>query len=356
MIEELFITHNGKVILGDPQAYPKDPEYPTHVVANKQLTQIKVNDLEISALYSNMDVFFILDYLEKLTAEIEGEVCTLTYNKVQENYFSILGVVHRYQVVITPREKSNSFAYIQSNDIYVDVIETYNVVLNREVFPKEDVLLDDSQDIVVSNPDPKNNTILRNDVMGFCFIKPGFLDTKTVKLIINKNNLNYISKNKLTEKFNKIEVEMDVTNKSQEVLKYTTKSKSPPPVSLIKENGVYKLTTTEAIFENLEIQIPVPDQIKRLKIKNSKGLASHDENMSVVKWIFKNEKVGRCYISFELETFVDQRCSNEVNVTFTIPKSSNSHMKIDKAVCLGHPGVNVWIKYDLCSGCYKIRV
>lgn len=354
MIEEIFITYNDKVILGDIDAYPKNPEYPTHVLDNNQLTQFKVNDVVLSALYTDLDVFFVLDYLEKLKGEIENDVSKLNYKNVQEYYFSILEIIHRYQVVIIPKERTNSFIYIQSNDIYVDVIETYNVVINSGVPPKVDDILDDNDEIAL--PSLRDNSILRNEVVGFCFVKPSFIDSKTVKLIISKSNLNYVSKYKVMEKFNKIEVEMDVTNQNLEVFKYATKSKNNPPVKLTKEGGGFKLTTEDLLFDFLEIQIPVPEQIKRLNIKNSKGRISHDENKSVVKWAFKNEKVGNSFISFEMETFNKQKYSNEVTVSFSVSKTDKSHLKIEKAVCLGHPGVNVWIKYDLCTGTYKIRV
>ncbi|EOB15421.1 clathrin coat assembly protein [Nosema bombycis CQ1] len=354
MIEEIFITQKDVVLLGNPKEYPARPSYPTHVVGDRQLTQYKRNDVNISALYTNLDVFYVLEYLEDLCREIENHTSALTAKTISDYYFKILEIKNNFQY--GPKTKENTvFDLIQSNDVYVDVIETFNVVIRNEKVQQRNIIMD-SPDVQITNSQ-SIDSVLKNEIVGYIFVKPNFIDSKTFKLILNKNNFDFISEKKVTKKFNKIEVEMDIANETMEVFRYLTKSRNPPPVDLHKENGIYKLKTRDdVIFDHLEIKIPVPQNIKKLKIKNSKGTVLHDEMISVVKWTFKNEKVVRADLSLEIEAFVEEECSNELNVKFCISKSNNNHMKIEKAVCLGNPSVKVWIKYDLCNGTYKIRV
>lgn len=105
MIEEVFIsTINHKVLYGNTILYPKSPKYPLHIVNNgvesKMLSQLRVNDVILSIMYSNFDAFTASKYLVDIKDELENILVRLDSTSINNQYFIVLEILQNIDILI----------------------------------------------------------------------------------------------------------------------------------------------------------------------------------------------------------------------------------------------------------------
>lgn len=328
MIEEIFISSNDKILLGNPDLYPKSPSYPTHTTGNSQYTQLKVNNISLGILYSNIDVFIIIEYLQVLKKNLESRFNIINEEIILDNYFIVREMVTKNCLRISEEEKLSKLPVLSTNEIFIDVIETYNAVIYK-------------------------NSI-NCDVYGYCFVKPRFNEDNFLKLLIKKDKkIDYISNYKIIERFNKLELELNVSNKDLQILKY--KAKGTLPFKFIAENDSYILYTDDIKFDNFEVLIPVSPQSKFIKLNSTKGISFYDEMENIIKWRFKKEKINKAVLNLKAEYFEIIEDIRPIRILFSVTKTNKNVLNIEKAICIDNTNVDVWIRYDICNGKIEIR-
>ncbi|WUR03776.1 AP-2 complex subunit mu [Vairimorpha necatrix] len=325
MIEEIFIILNNEVLIGDISLYPKNPLYPTHVCNNKQLTQLKCNNIILAILYSNIDVFIVNSYLNIIKNNLEQKICILNAKNISDNYFLVREIIS--EKMICENKIQNKLPTLSTNEIFIDVIETYNGVLG------------------------KNYSTCQ--IYGYCFLKPRFNEENFLKLIIQNNkNINFLSDYKITERFNKLELELDVYDKDIQCLKYKTSGKLPFKFEPIKDG--YVLETEDIFFDFLEVHIPISSNNYNINVETSKGAAQISEECDELRWIFKKQKIGKGVLKVIRKDLSDKKYRN-IYFKFKISRTNINILNIEKAVCIDNQYVNIWIRYDACNSKIEFR-
>lgn len=321
MIEEIFITANEKVLIGDINLYPKKLSYPTSVSGDKQITQLKVNNVVLGILYSNIDSFTALQFLEKLKEQLESKFYNLNAQHVLDNYFIIREMVNR---LFLENLKGNfKLPALSTNEVHIDVIEIYNGNIQ--------------------------NNIYLCDVFGYCFIKPRFNEKNFLKLIIKKDkNINYLSDYKILDRFNKLEMELNVYDKDLQILKYHTNSNLPFKIQYTSE--LITISADNIYFESLDIIIPLKYQSNEMILEQSKGAIKFIEEEEKVIWSFKKHYLVKENLKIKIGDIKDLLKTIPIQVKSKICKTDKNILKIEKAICLDNQSIDIWIKYDICGG------
>ena len=325
MIEEIFIVSNNQVLVGDISKFPKYLEYPTSIYENKQVTQLKCNNINLAILYSNIDTFTILEYLKNLKHYLEENICELTTNNVLSNYFLIREIISEKFVKNYP--KKYKIPALSTNEIFIDVIETYNAVLCKDYSSCE--------------------------IIGYCFVKPRFNEQNVLKLVIrNDAKLNYLSNYKVTERFSKLEIELNLANEDVQILKFKTRATLPFKIECTKQG--LNLVTEDLKFDLLEINIPCTFESNQTTFSASKGTIVKSDENDKIKWIFKNEKIGMA--SLKLQTnYLECQSDSNLDINFKICKTPKHILDIEKAICIDDHSVDVWIRYDAYGSKIEVR-
>jgi hypothetical protein len=328
MIEEIFISSKDKILLGNPDLYPQNPSYPTHTTGSSQYTQLKVNNIILGILYSNIDVFIIIEYLQVLKRNLENRFNNIDEQIILDNYFIVRELFSKNCLRISEEEKIYKLPVLSTNEIFIDVIETYNAIIDK--------------------------SHINCDVYGYCFVKPRFNEDNFLKLLIKKDkNIDYISNYKIVERFNKLELELNVSNKDLQILRY--KAKGALPFKFTQEGDNYVLYTDDIQFDNFEVFIPISAQSKFVKLNSTKGISFYDEMKNIVKWKFKKEKICKATLNLKAEYFKNIEELRPIQISFSVTRTNKNILNIEKAICIDNTKVDVWIRYDICNGKIEIR-
>lgn len=313
MIHDIFITtFNDKLLYGNNKTYPLNSEYPLSIYENKKLHKLIVNDVILSILYSQIDNFSALKFLNDLKKFLESKNIEINENSIKNNYFEILSYLQNIAEIGIYSEKSSN-----SEDVYIDIYYKIHTLLDNKNNSLQNYVYGD----IISNV--KNFKMKANSEY-------------EIKIINESKNENEIVYND-SIKFNNLHFEriMFIMNK--------------------KDNTFIFESEYKGTIKNLEIKIPIGKTAYQAKIDKSNGKAVFDLENGIVKWTFSNYKFQKESITLNVKKYEQEEEFRSIMINFTIEDETDFGIKIQSCEMIDKSFKRFWVKNTVCSGHYEIR-
>lgn len=335
MIEEIFIVGDGdRVLYGDPGKYWKGARYPLDEAGGARLVQMAVNDVRIGVLYSLASDISMLGYIQRLKTKLERKLGEISEKSVLENYFVLFGMVNKQESVVLLDGKKSLIPSLVNSNVYLDVVEHSDVVADGE-------------------------RIVVNRTRGSCYLSGMLGEERVVRFGVRKpksTRVMYKSDSQVSEGLEEIRVETSIGSLRAEALRYWVEGGDDPLVMVCKANGGYVLSCRQPTrFEHLEVCFPIPRMASKVVKNHRAGKSVYDEKDNLLRWTFSNEVVRRERIDYRVEMFEECSDSRPICISFRIKEWVDPKVRIERAECVGHPGVCFWIRHSIESGRYEIR-
>ncbi|AFM97804.1 hypothetical protein EHEL_020480 [Encephalitozoon hellem ATCC 50504] len=336
MIEEIFIVGEGeRVLYGDPSRYVKGMKYPVDETRGTRMLQTAINDVKICVLYSLISDFSMMEYIGRLRRKLEAKLGRICEKSVLENYFTLLRIVNGQESVVVFDAKKRLIPPIVSSNMYLDVSEDMNVIV-------------DGEDVILNRTD------------GRCYLNGVFGEERRVKFDIcgaKSSVITYKSAGEGSEGLEGIRVNVRVHRSKTEAVRYSCSNLERPFLMISKADGGYVLSCQSATkFDWLEVCFPIPKKASKVVRSHSSGKSVYDEKNDLLRWTFMKEVVRKEKISYRVEMFEDCSDLRPISISFCIKEWKDAKVKIERAECVGDPGVCFWIRYGVSSGRYEIRM
>lgn len=332
MIQEIFITTPAKKILyGDITKYPHAPQYPTHIMESARLSQLKINDVILSILYTNWDGFTAAKYLLDLRKHIEAKVLALNERNVVENYFVLvellqgIGIIHKSKAITLP-------TLISPENVYIDVVENVHAIVASD------------------------GSVIKNSLFGSVIVDKA-LETP-IKMVVDTGR-RYAVMLKTGHEIVSVDNNLTVSGicEQSEAL-FCMYHVSMVPTTMIKLERVDNRYTFHCghsqKFKFLTFRIPLPRTTYATKLLYKKGAAEFNLSESYVEWKFNDTQFTEESISIEksvLEETVDDR---PVQIYFNIPGWAETGLRVISCTCPQKPTIKFWITHTTQDSCYEI--
>lgn len=309
MIHDIFICNlECRLLYGDNRTFQKPDNYPVIDLGDKRIHTLKVNDIILSILYSQIDNFAALQFLRDLKRFIEKRINEITEKTVEDNYFVLVNLLQNVSEIGLALETEN-----KSEDVYIDITYTINALLS------------------------KKNEIIQNYIQGEmkANIKGFKIHTSSDYAISSSvgNGIVYISPVKFSN-FN-----------FQKLM-----------FKLHKNENEYTFECgCKEVFKHLEICIPIGKTAFSTKITKTNGKAEFDIQAGVVRWTFHDFRFNK-----EIITIIPQKYEEEIEyrsifINFCVDEISDINIKIESCEMLDKSQKRFWVKNQVKSGNYEIR-
>ncbi|UYI28244.1 putative AP-1 complex subunit [Encephalitozoon cuniculi] len=335
MIEEIFLIGDGdRVLYGDPSKYWRGALYPADSAGGYRLLQMAVNDVRIGVLYSLMSDLSVLGYMERLKKKLERKMGEVSKKSVLENYFGLLMVVNRQESTVALESKKSVIPSIVSNNVYLDVCEALSAIIDGE-------------------------RVVLNRTDGRCHLNASFGEEKMVRFSISKmrtSGVVYKNDLQVSEGLSEARVDVKVHGCRTETARYWISSLEEPLVMICRAGGGYVVSCPSPTrFDWLEICFPIPKMASKVVKSHRLGRSAYDPEDNLLRWTFTKEVVKRERIDYRVEEFEKSEDLRPIVVNFHIKEWGDPKIRIEKAECIGSPGVCFWVRYSMSSGRYEIR-
>jgi len=336
MPKELFIaTENHKILYGNPYKYPETAhiEYPVHGYNGKFLSQLKINNIILSVLYSKIDCFSAAKYLLDIKTYLETHLKCLDSRSVKANLRKIVELLEMNNECFSEQPGAVWENPLFQRNQYIDVIEKVHGILTPE--GARHLMIEG--EVVIS----QNNMITEME-LELEFENGREVECKSVYDLKKVDGA--------------VKISVDKICSGVSICSYTILNRVAAPIEFHKIDGEYVFKSEiSAQFKELAISIPQPETTYSVAIKSAMGEAYYDRETRNVVWRMAGVNFLGETISVEGKTLDDGVCDLPIKVEFSLPNYSHSRMKVKSCKGKEQKKESFWIHYCTQNGRYEIR-
>lgn len=312
MIHEVFITNTSqKLLYGNHKNFEMTENYPIDDLGSRKLAKLKINDVILIILFSQIDNFTASKFLADLKCYLESKNLILSNESIASNYFLFLNALQDLEMVGL-RDISNN-----STNVYIDIY--YNV------------------HTLIYNGKPIINKIF------------GEIVSDHTEFTINLDTPFEISDSAKIANYHEINY--------NEKIKFYEDSFKTVFFNVTREDDLFIFESEfKDVFKEIEISIPIGPQALIYKMELSTGKANFQLKSGIVVWKIKNSKFSRETIKIISDNNIQEEDRRSILVNFKIENSVGLGIKVRS--CQNNNGggnKNFWVKHIVRSGNYEIR-
>lgn len=304
------------------QAY----SYPTGMVSGHKYSHLRINNVVLSIMFTDIDNFTATKFLVDLQRFLETKLPKITTETVKNNYFLLLDLLKSPETVILP---SFHKPRIFNENVFINIVQSINYVQNSE------------------------NQVIKSKIFGEVFLDHS--DVRSLKVSLQ---LQPGTSFKTPYPFVEDGSSVIISGKALEnrnILSFQRRDQ-PVHIKMEKSGNAYTFRSEEKTkFKFLEFKIPVGMNTYRVDVKISSGEYNFDMSTGMIYWRFNDAFFDKEEIKINLYSLSDEISTDAIVANFKVEDSGNCPVKIDGCVNNLQPSQKFWARSTIQCQSYVFQ-